>query len=406
MKVLIVASSKLPVPAVKGGAVPNLIETLLRENEKDPKVQLDCISLYDKEAEIQSKALEKTNFIWAKVPKFVRAMDKVLYFVMKKIFRMKRLHSISFLFQIAWYGFFIGKVLKKGKYERVVFENSIPVLFSLKLYKNAKRYKDKYFLHMHSVPRKYYGNKKQVRACRKLICVSEYVARSILSDKRLGLDPDKIEVMYNCINLDLFQPIAQTEIEKTKEKYAIAPDKKVLLFVGRLCKEKGIEEVLKAMKALSREDCVLLVVGSNFYKAEIVGPYEKRLQEECEEIKDRVVFTGYVDYPSISSVYAIADVVALPSIWEEPAGMTMIEAMACKKPVITTRSGGIPEYVGEGNCILLERDEKLAENMARKIEWLLENAQEAEEISEKGAKRVSSFHGRFYYEQFLSIVNK
>lgn len=406
MKVLIVASSKLPVPAVKGGAVPNLIESLIKQNEIEDKLDLDCCSLHDSEAEEKAKKYQKTKFIWAKVPRIVKFFDKFLSFVFGKVFRCKRLHSIGFLFQVVWFSFFIAKILKKGNYDRVVFENSIPVLFSLKLCKNAKKYRDKYYLHMHSVPRKYYGNKKQIRNCRALICISEYVANAIVEDQRLKFDKSKIRIMYNCLDTNLFKALPNCDVNCVKQKYLIKKDKKTILFVGRLCAEKGIAELLKAIKILDKEDIQLVVVGSNFYKAEIVSPYESYLREICESFKERVVFTGFVDYCNLPEVYAIADIVVLPSMWEEPAGMTMIEAMACQRPLITTISGGIPEYVGKDNCVLLERNDTIIQELAKTMADLLNNTEKAKIMSQKARKQVEKFNEGFYFEQFLSILGE
>ena len=132
MKVLIVGSIKLPVPAVKGGAVPNLIEEIIQQNEIENKIDLSCISLFDEGAIEASKKYQNTKFIWAKTPKWAKAFDKFNYFVLQKIFRVKRLLSLSYVWQIYTFGKFAEKVLKKRDFDRVVFENSVPVLLAMK----------------------------------------------------------------------------------------------------------------------------------------------------------------------------------------------------------------------------------------------------------------------------------
>lgn len=404
MKVLIVASSKFPVPAVKGGAVPNLIEEIINQNEVDQELDIVCCSIYDKEAEKLSKKIKHTEFIWSHIPKFVSVLDKIVYFVLKNIFRIQRLLSLSFIFQVVWFSLSVAKILKKQTFDKVIFENSIPVMFAMKLYGNKKRYKGKYYLHIHSVPRKYYGNEKIVRDSEAMICISEYVANSILSDKTLNFDSSKIRIMYNCINADCFKPIPKDVIKELRKRFNIPENKKIVLFAGRLCADKGIAELLLMMKTLQRKDIVLLVVGSNFYKSEIVSPYESYLRELCEDIKDNIIFTGYVNYDKMPEIYGIADVVALPSMWDEPAGMTILEAMACGKPVVTTYSGGIPEYTGEGNCILLHRDENIVENLKKAIVELIDNQVKADELSEKARIRAVNYNQEFYYSQLLDIL--
>lgn len=404
MKLLIISSCKLPVPAVKGGAVPTLIEELLQQNEVEQEIEISCCSIHDIQAEIESKQYKKTKFVWAKIPRFIHFFDKTMRFIMGKIFRMKRLLSIGFVFQIAWYAYFVGKVLKNNNYDFVIFENSIPVLSALKMFGNRKKYADKYYLHMHSVPRKYFGNARLIEKCKKIICISEYVADAMLNDSRLNLTRNNISIMYNCIDTNFIKPGELCSAQKIKDKYGIDNNKKIILFVGRMCKDKGIEQVLSAVRELNDKSFVLLAVGSNFYKSEIVSPYEERLREIAEPIKDQIIFTGYIDYKIMPEFYNASDVVVLPSMWEEPAGMTIIEAMACKKPVITTYSGGIPEYTGEGNCILLKRDDSIVENISKGILDICQNKEYAVTLSNKAYERATQYDEVYYYKQLKDIL--
>lgn len=404
MKVLITGSSKFPVPAVKGGAVPNLIEELIQQQEIENKLDLDCCALWDEEAEKESLKYKNTRFIWAKVPRFISAVDHSVTWVLSNLFHIKRLHSIGFLFQVIWLAFFIGKVLRDNNYDRVIFENSVPMIFALKLYGNKKKYAEKYYIHMHSVPRQYYGNEKEFSDCKGLISISKYVANEICADQRVHISDDQIKLMYNCIDTESIYPKKDSDRLAYLKKFGISTEKKVILFAGRLCKDKGIEEVIECVKRLRNKNYVLVIVGSNFYSSGIVSPYEEYLRDITEEIQDQIVFTGYIDYSKMSYIYNMADVVVLPSMWEEPAGMTIIEAMACRKPVVTTISGGIPEYTGIDNCILVEKDESIIENLILYIEKILSDKNYADEIANKGYIRATKFNKKYYYKQFLEII--
>lgn len=406
MKVLIIGSSKFPVPAVKGGAVPNLIEEIIQQQEVENKLELYCCSLWDKDAEVISKKYKHTHFIWAKKPRYINFIDNFITWIMKNIFRIKRLHSIGFLFQVIWFSFYIGKVLDKNSYDKVIFENSVPMLFSLKLYRNHREYKDKYYIHMHSVPRKYYGNEKEFSNCKGLISISKYVAEQICFDNRISIESNQVKLMYNCIDEEKIYPRTEKERKEYLSNYSIPEDKKVILFAGRLCKDKGIEEVIECIKKLNNPNYILVIVGSNFYSSGIVSPYEKYLTDITREIKDKIIFTGYVEYSKMANIYNMADVIVLPSMWEEPAGMTIIEAMACCKPVVTTVSGGIPEYTGNGNCILLNRDDMLIENMKFAIDKILTDEKYALALAKKGYERATKFNKKFYYKQLLEILGE
>ncbi len=404
MKVLIVGSSKLPIPAVKGGAVPNLIEEIIQQNEVEKKIDLSCISLFDEKAVEESKKYQSTEFIWAKTPRWAKVFDKFNYFVLKKIFHVKRLLSLSYIWQIYTLGKFTEKVLKKGDFDRVIFENSVPALLAMKNRKNAKKYDGKYYLHMHAVPRQYYGNKKQVQNVKKLITVSDYVSRAITGDPKLKMSINQTVVMRNCIDHEKFYPLDQSVTKKIRQTLNISEDKKIVMFVGRICADKGINELVDAFKKINREDTVLVIIGANFYKSGIVSPFENQLKERMKNIREKVIFTGYVDYSIISQYYSIADVVVLPSIWDEPAGMTILEAMACGKALITTNSGGIPEYVGEDNCIIVERNDNIVDKIAEKLNVLLENESEIERLGKRATIQISKYNRKYYYKQLIDIL--
>lgn len=403
-KVLIVGSSKQPIPAVKGGAVPALVEELITQNEAASQIDLSCISIYDAEAVSSSRKYTKTNFIWAKVPRFIKSIDRVFYYFAKYVLAGWRIHSLSFVAQILWFSLFVAKNLRRGAYDAVIFENSLLVMHSLRFYGNWKKYEGKWFLHMHTVPRSYYGIGNLVEKSKKIIVVSNYVKQEV--QKKLHLSESQFVVMYNCLQDYFFvEPTAKDidDIRRTYLKNFIG--KKVVLFAGRLNEEKGIEQVISAIKLLDRGDLVLLIVGSNFYKSNIVGRYEARLKALTQSIKNKIVFTGYIENKKMPAIYSAADVVVLPSIWDEPAGMTIIEAMAVGSALITTRSGGIPEYVGENGCVLLTRDERLIENIAVAIDKILSNPSYADMLKRTAKMNVSNFTETVYYQQLIHILD-
>lgn len=400
-KVLIVGSSKLPIPAVKGGAVPNLIEEIILANEKEKKIDLTCISCYDCDAKLESKKYKNTKFLWADTPNFIKRLDNYIYKFAKNILHLSRLLSLSYFFEIISFTLFVSKCLKKGDYDFVIFENSLPVLHSLRLYGNKRKYKDKYFLHIHTVPRHYYCTKRILKSCKNIISISKYVKNQMI--KSTSIKEEKFKILYNSINTEIFKPLNINDVLQIKKKYNIPLDKKIILFVGRLCKDKGIDQLIKAQRMLEK-DYFLLIVGSNFYKTNIVSDFEKELINQTEDIKDNIIFTGYIDYKDIANIYNCADVIVLPSMWDEPAGMTIIEGMACKKPVITTISGGIPEYTGNGNCILLKRNADISENIAKSIKKINLNENYSKELSLNAYNRSQKFNLDYYYDSFLEIL--
>ena len=118
-------------------------------------------------------------------------------------------------------------------------------------------------------------------------------------------------------------------------------DKFVLLFVGRLYENKGIRELLEAMKRIHEADArvVLLILGT--------GPMEHEVKEKCERLDGAARHLGFVSDESLAELYAIADLHIMPS-WDEPYGVVCAEALASGVPTVITRTSGCTDLVSDG----------------------------------------------------------
>jgi len=170
-----------------------------------------------------------------------------------------------------------------------------------------------------------------------LIAVSAAVRNSLI--KNYALRPGKVFLVYNGI-----------EVEKFKSRGApVGGEEKVVLYVGRLDREKGLQTLIEAGAALksSGVDFRLVVVGGGDYYDELVR-YAGALG-----LTDSVKFLGPVDYEQVPNYYQAADIFVLPSKALEGLPMTIIEAMAAGLPVIASDLGGIPEAVVDGEAGIL-----------------------------------------------------
>lgn len=191
-----------------------------------------------------------------------------------------------------------------------------------------------------------------------------------------------------------------------REKYGISKDDKLLIFVGRLSEEKGIDLVLSAMKQCKTPNIKLMIVGGMMPNDKEKDAYQISIRKLASEIGDSVYFTGYVDQMELTYYYGAADIAVLPSMWEEPAGLTMVEAMAEGLPVISTVSGGIPEYLGDA-AVLLKRDEMIVSNMAQKIDEILFSKELYDKMHNKGIKRAAAVaDSETYLERFIQAISE
>ncbi len=194
----------------------------------------------------------------------------------------------------------------------------------------------------------------------KIIAVSEEVKRSHLGSSNFF--SGKYTTIYNGIDLRLFD----TKFDKSKylEEFNLQ-DKTILIgIVARLSPMKAHEIFLQAMKRIiqKRNDVRAIVVGD--------GPRKLELIDLCDELglKKNVVFAGFRE--DIPELMNLVDIATLSSDWEG-LPMTILEAMACGKPVVVTDVGGNREAVvdGETGFIVPPRDENaLAERMLQLVE--------------------------------------
>ena len=163
--------------------------------------------------------------------------------------------------------------------------------------------------------------------------------------------------------------------------YNIKKDETVLLFTGRVSAEKGINELLLAINKIKDEKFKLIIVGSFFFDTNIKNNFDAKLKQYVDKAKDKVVFTGFVKHNEIAKLYNISDIAVLPSIVNDAAPLTILESMASGLPIITTNSGGIPEYAKDGCAIILERDKNLVNNLASSISSLVKDKSRRDEMA-------------------------
>jgi glycosyltransferase involved in cell wall biosynthesis len=191
-----------------------------------------------------------------------------------------------------------------------------------------------------------------------------------------------IETIYNGIDVDEWR-FNEGETNGIKKKFELF-GKKVIFFGGRLSGAKGGAQILKALALIKQEmnNIVLLVAGE---RNKYVEDMEKMIKNL--DLKENIIFTGWLDKNHLRAVYHCVDVSVFPSICFETFGMSNLEAMACKKSVVSTNFGGPSEVVIDGETGYLVNPHN-TELMAEKIVDLLKNPQKARQFGEAGYKRT------------------
>jgi glycosyltransferase involved in cell wall biosynthesis len=209
-----------------------------------------------------------------------------------------------------------------------------------------------------------------------VVSVSNYGYGCIVTS---GLIPSKkIKQIYNAVDLAKEGRTDESACH-FRERFSIPGDRNLVVQVSWLIPEKGVGDLLEAARiVIARKPAVHFVfVGDGQYRDQFV----KRAEELG--IAHHVSWTGTVLNPIAEGVYAAADVVCQVSRWEEIFGWTIAEAMACSKPVVATRVGGIPELVRDGLTGFLVPPGD-SDAIAEKIHVLLNDAEMRSRMGQMG----------------------
>jgi starch synthase len=189
--------------------------------------------------------------------------------------------------------------------------------------------------------------KTAYEAAAGIIAVSAGMRQDILRSYP-EVDPAKVKVVHNGIDVDLWQPDNGTDVLTA---HGIDPDKPSVAFVGRITRQKGVPYLLRAAALLPPEVQVVLCAGAADtpeLAAEVNGLIEK-LKAERESV---VLIEKMLPRNELIQILSSATVFACPSIYE-PLGIVNLEAMACGTAVVASAVGGIPEVVDHGTTGLL-----------------------------------------------------
>jgi len=201
---------------------------------------------------------------------------------------------------------------------------------------------------------------------RRFIAVSESLRREWVA---VGLDPDRIDVVHNGVSLESYPFGGARERAAARTLLGLPANGFVALYYGRLDREKGVDVLLDAWKRLgigSGEGRLMLVGSPSMHLVDGEGELARMREEEppgCMWIPAR----GDV----VTPLHA-ADVVVVPSTWNEPFGRVIVEAMSTGRPVIASRVGGIPEILtGPLERFLFERGDApdLAHRIRSVMDW-------------------------------------
>ena len=215
----------------------------------------------------------------------------------------------------------------------------------------------------------------------KIITPTEFYRKKLIED---GIDQNKIIALHNFID------IKQYDVKTSDDGYA--------LYIGRLSKEKGIINLIKAFSKFETGE--LRIAGS--------GPEEETIKNFITEnnLQNRIKLLGFIKQEEVKNQISKCRFVVVPSIWYENCPYSVMETLAMGKPVIGADIGGIPELVKDKQSGLIYKYDDI-EELTNKMHELFTNQKLAEKLGNNAKQQATKLYdSNTYYEKILEIYNQ
>jgi len=225
----------------------------------------------------------------------------------------------------------------------------------------------------------------------KIIAVSQRTADMISTD--YGIPKDKIEVVHNSIDTESLQPISPENAyyyltELKNQGY------KIIVNIGRLTIQKGLTHLIRATAEVIKTapKTIVLFVGSGEQRDELI-----ELAAQMG-ISKNILFAGFQRGKNWRDAYTVADLFVLPSV-SEPFGLTPLEAMGYRTPVLISKQSGVSEVIK--NCLKVDFWD--VDEMANKIHGIIQYGALTEELKDNGTQEYESMSWRDSADKLMLI---
>ena len=210
------------------------------------------------------------------------------------------------------------------------------------------------------------------RSAEAVLTVAPRLARRLISE---GIDPDRVHACPPGVDAALFEKPSEDPFPRVGTPR--------ILFVGRLAPQKGVRDLVEATALLEDPSAQVLLVGD--------GPERPVLEREIRRlgVADRVHLLGFVPHGRVPAVLAHADLLVLPSLYEE-LGTILLEAMWAGLPIVASKTGGIPDVITDGvNGMLVPPGEPRA--LAGAIDRVLAEPRPAQRLGQSARERARDY---------------
>lgn len=288
------------------------------------------------------------------------------------------------------------KKVNKEKYDYVIIENYPE--FAL----NIKNQNVIPYIHSDAFNIEIENALNIFNSCYKVITVSDFIKNRVIAiDEKQSY---KVHTVYNSIDFKSIDDNEQKKIRKMiRSKYNISNNDFVYAYCGRLSKEKGVLECLKAFNKISVPNKKLLIIGGIWYGSKKKNDYLIDLEQNSD---NDVIYTGYVEHEEIQNILYSINVGVVPSICNEAAGLSVVEFMHTGNIVVASNMGGISEYLNTDDNFLIDykNNEQFVNDLALGMEKAYNRINENKKIKENNCMYSRKFSIEKNYKNIIQIL--
>ena len=384
----IIMGGVMPVPAVCGGAIETLIESIVKQYHPDDGFKLTIFSVYHKDAVEKARQYPNVRFVWTHTNTFFNLSKHAVFLGVReltgKTIRVLQRHYNE-----------IAPVIQNEKFDLLIVEGGDEKAV-IDIAKGYTRDQLVFHAHIHFIPKP-----EVVRGFGHMIGVSEFVTREYMKVCNVPVKP---HVLKNAIDIKKFnKPVSEDEKNKVRNRLGLSEDDFVILFVGRIMEIKGVMELMKAVTELNDQHIKLMIMGSANSGKWAYSSYERKVKKYADIHKKQIIFTGYVDNSEVYQYTSVADIQCLPTLIAEAAPLVVLEAMAEGLPLVVTRSGGVVEYLDQDVALIIEQ-ENVIQNLKESILYMKDHPEIRKQMSENAKKRSIQYDEPIYYQNFVKVI--
>ncbi|MRW93039.1 glycosyltransferase [Duganella sp. FT80W] len=328
--IAIVVPELLPVPPVQGGAVEHWVDEASVRMAGTHRITVVSRPAGD----AARPGVSYIGIPWTPLERwFHRIKEQVTW--------RNPLRYLAKIQNVYSYGRRVAQAV--APFDVVYLHNEPNILLFLK-----RRPGQKIVLHMHNdhlsmkLFRPFY--RRALAKADVVLCVSDYIRRQAVA--HFPEYASRFQVLFNSTDPEVFQPYPDAAAQ-LDGLVKLERGHRYLLYVGRLNPVKGVHVLIESFAEIRRRhpDVRLIITGSSFFGGAARTDYERQLEELAKPVNDAIVFTGFLPHDKLRYLYSAVDMIVLPSVWQDPCPLVVLEAMASGTLLVSSAVGGIPEVM-------------------------------------------------------------